>query len=160
MTQNFLQSIIDFLAVFQFDGIEIDWDSPSRGELKTLLRGIYKPLSSRGYYVLVALRPEVQVDEEIEKLSDLLLLKAWRRDERSTTIAQQPAPINYVMQSVKQWINNGVQAKNVVLGIPLFGKSYTLRYSNNTDTGAPAKGVGVEGTYTRRKGTLAYFEVN
>lgn len=46
-----------------------------------------------------------------------------------------------------------------MVGIPFFGRSFTLLYSNETEIGSPIKGPGREGYYTRTPGLLAYFEI-
>lgn len=47
----------------------------------------------------------------------------------------------------------------LVLGIPTYGRSYTLINEDATELGSPADGPGVEGDATREKGYLAYYEV-
>lgn len=51
-------------------------------------------------------------------------------------------------------------AEKLVLGVPLFGRSYTLAPSVLPAPGAPVSGWGDEGQYTQTKGMLAYFEVH
>lgn len=46
-----------------------------------------------------------------------------------------------------------------MLGIPTYGRSYTLFNSESTDLGSPADGPGEQGEATREKGYLAYYEV-
>jgi len=53
-----------------------------------------------------------------------------------------------------------VSADKVVLGIPTYGRSYTLFNEDATELGSPADGPGTEGEATREKGYLAYYEVN
>lgn len=50
-------------------------------------------------------------------------------------------------------------ADKLVLGIPLFGRSYTLAASTLPAPGAAIQGWGDEGQYTQTKGILSYFEV-
>lgn len=52
----------------------------------------------------------------------------------------------------------GAQANKLVMGIPTFGRSFTLA-SSKTDVGAPTSGPGIPGRFTKEKGTLAYYEV-
>lgn len=47
-----------------------------------------------------------------------------------------------------------------MLGIPTYGRSYTLFNPDSTDIGAPADGPGEQGDATREKGYLAYYEVS
>lgn len=60
---------------------------------------------------------------------------------------------------VKYILRHGMAADKLVLGIPLFGRSYTLSETSVTSPGAGISGWGEEGTYTQTKGMLAYFEV-
>lgn len=61
---------------------------------------------------------------------------------------------------VKYILRHGMAADKLVLGIPVFGRSYTLAPSTLPSPGAPVIGWGDEGQYTQTKGLLAYFEVN
>lgn len=61
---------------------------------------------------------------------------------------------------VKYIIRHGMAADKLVLGVPLFGRSYTLAASTLPAPGAPISGWGDEGQYTQSKGLLAYFEVS
>lgn len=61
---------------------------------------------------------------------------------------------------VKYIIRHGMAADKLILGVPLFGRSYTLAASTLPAPGAPKSGWGDEGQYTQSKGLLAFFEVN
>lgn len=52
----------------------------------------------------------------------------------------------------------GAPASKLVMGIPTFGKSFTLA-SSDTRVGAPISGPGLPGRYTKEEGTLAYYEI-
>ena len=57
-------------------------------------------------------------------------------------------------------MKRGAAPEKIVLGIPTYGRSYTLFNADATDLGSPADGPGVEGEATREKGYLAYYEVS
>ena len=61
--------------------------------------------------------------------------------------------------AVNYWINLGAPPEKLVLGIGLYGRSFTLASSSNTGVGASAVGPGSSGTYTGEAGLLAYYEV-
>lgn len=61
--------------------------------------------------------------------------------------------------SVKFYINEGADRNKIVLGIPTYGRSYTLLNEESTEIGAPTDGPGAQGEATREKGYLAYYEV-
>lgn len=54
----------------------------------------------------------------------------------------------------------GASADKLVLGIPTYGRSYTLYNPDANEIGAPADGPGDMGDATRENGYLAYYEVN
>ncbi|XP_011305519.1 mucin-5AC isoform X2 [Fopius arisanus] len=61
--------------------------------------------------------------------------------------------------TISYLLNHDVSSEKVVLGIPTYGRSYTLYNAEATDIGAPADGPGEEGDATREKGYLAYYEI-
>ena len=79
------------------------------------------------------------------------------------------APMNFHSESevayfntnytLNYWIRLGGDPKKVIMGIPLYGQSFTLTNPSDNGLNAPAKGTGNEGPYTRQGGFLAYYEV-
>lgn len=57
-------------------------------------------------------------------------------------------------------LKHHVSPDKLILGIPTYGRSYTLYNQDATAIGSPADGPGEEGDATREKGYLAYYEVN
>lgn len=53
----------------------------------------------------------------------------------------------------------GADPDKLVLGIPTYGRSYTLVNPDSTDIGSPADEPGEKGEFTKEKGYLAYYEV-
>lgn len=157
-TQKFIESIMDFLKEHEFDGVEIDWENKSNAELRVLLRKLYQLLADEGYSLALSIRPEDTVDPEIASMSDLLLFKAWRNSD-NRTFAYHSAPLSFVSNTVNKWISRGVEPRKIILGIPLFGKSFTFKSSDSTSAGSPITGPGLGGMHTNRRGTLAYYEV-
>lgn len=56
-------------------------------------------------------------------------------------------------------LSHEVTPNKLILGIPTYGRSYTLFNDEATEIGAPADGPGEEGDATREKGYLAYYEI-
>jgi chitinase len=54
----------------------------------------------------------------------------------------------------------GAEPSKLVLGIPTYGRSYTLFNPVATEIGSAADGPGEQGDATREKGYLAYYEVS
>lgn len=62
--------------------------------------------------------------------------------------------------TVKHYIKMGAEPSKLVLGIPTYGRSYTLFNPLATEIGSAADGPGEQGDATREKGYLAYYEVS
>uniref|UniRef100_H2ZGQ3 chitinase n=1 Tax=Ciona savignyi TaxID=51511 RepID=H2ZGQ3_CIOSA len=64
-----------------------------------------------------------------------------------------------IEESVNIWLDGGCDPRKLVLGLPTYGRTYTLLDTNNYGYGANATGPGDAGTYTREAGFLAYYEI-
>ncbi len=58
------------------------------------------------------------------------------------------------------WLKNGAPAHKLVLGIPLFARTFRLARVDQNELRSPTIGNGTEGPFTRSAGFLSYFEVN
>jgi chitinase len=65
---------------------------------------------------------------------------------------------NNVEYSVDYWINNGLSANKINLGMPLYGHSWKLS-SQVSVPPAPASGPGTAGPFTGEEGYASYFEI-
>lgn len=165
--ERLAKSILTFVQDHGFDGVEIDWKSSPEhtNHLKILLRAIKQSFLDHRYILAVAQRPEDPVDPEIPSIADLVLLRAWRESPpfRREKLALHPAPLKYVVRLTNKWIDRIPREyrSKIVLGLPIFGQGYTLRFGNLTDVGAPVIGPGADDVYAEQKyGRLAYYEVN
>ncbi|XP_003792386.1 chitotriosidase-1 [Otolemur garnettii] len=61
--------------------------------------------------------------------------------------------------AVQYWLKRGTPADKLILGMPTYGRSFTLASSSDTRVGAPATGPGTPGPFTKEGGFLAYYEV-
>lgn len=61
--------------------------------------------------------------------------------------------------TIQHYLKAGAISDKLVLGIPTYGRSYTLFNPDANDIGAPADGPGEMGDATRENGYLAYYEV-
>ncbi|CAF0922618.1 unnamed protein product [Rotaria sordida] len=57
------------------------------------------------------------------------------------------------------WLKNGAPAHKLVLGIPLFARTFLLARADEHELRSPTIGNGTEGPFTRSVGFLSYFEV-
>ena len=59
---------------------------------------------------------------------------------------------------MRHWLDQGCPHKKLVVGIPTYGRSFTLA-SDAVAVGSPASGPGTEGPFTNEVGFLAYAEI-
>jgi len=60
---------------------------------------------------------------------------------------------------LKQIAAGGEPSTKLILGLPTYGRSFTLASAKNNAVGAPAKGPGSAGRATKQTGFLAYYEI-
>jgi len=61
--------------------------------------------------------------------------------------------------TVRFYLDNGAQRDKLVLGIPTYGRSYTLANPDVHEIGSPATAPGLKGDGTKENGYLAYYEI-
>ena len=66
---------------------------------------------------------------------------------------------NFQDKTVKFYIKQGASRDKLVLGIPTYGRSYTLVNPDAHEIGSPTDGPGEKGPGTKEDGYLAYYEV-
>jgi len=66
-----------------------------------------------------------------------------------------------VMQAfaANYWIHRGATPDKVNIGLPLYGRSFTLRDRSVRGVGAAASDAGRAGRFTQENGYLAFYEV-
>ena len=57
------------------------------------------------------------------------------------------------------WLNQGADRKKLIMGMPMYGQSFSLADNNENGLNAPTYGGGEAGDGTRARGFLSYYEV-
>ena len=61
--------------------------------------------------------------------------------------------------AAQYWVERGAPPSKLVIGVPLYGRTFSLADVNQIDVGSAAPRGGQPGKYTRESGYMAYYEV-
>ncbi|XP_078035246.1 chitinase-3-like protein 1 isoform X1 [Augochlora pura] len=182
---NFVQNVVKFLQQYNFDGFDVDWEYPNqrggqpndRQNFVALLRELRQALDSHGYILSVAVgaaeksASQSYIINQVAQYVHFINLMAYDMNGSWNNWAGLNAPLYpasresgdqaklNVDSSVRYWLSQGAPADKLVLGIPSYGRTFTLANPSNNGIGAPASGPGAAGPYTREAGMLGYNEI-
>ncbi|XP_050540568.1 probable chitinase 10 isoform X2 [Daktulosphaira vitifoliae] len=186
--KKFISSILNFIQKYGFQGLDLDWEYPkcwqtncnqgpdsdkqAFSNLVIELRQAFKPF---GYLLSAAVSPSktvINAGYDVPSLSqylDWIGVMAYDYHGQWDKKTGHIAPIYYhpnddisyfnINYTINYWISKGANSRKIVLGVPLYGQSFTLSDPNNHGLNAPASAGGEAGQFTRSAGFLAYYEI-
>nr|AAA61639.1 venom chitinase [Chelonus sp.] len=183
--EAFAQNVVKFLQQYQFDGFDIDWEYPAqRGgspadvkNMVKLCKALKKAFVQHDYILSAAVAaPETSASKsydiaEMSQYLDFINLMTYDFHgpwDGHTGMHAPPSASSHdsgnelklnVKAAVKYWLQNGVPKEKLVVGVPAYGKSFTLSNPSNKGLGAPVSGAGTAGPYTGENGLLGYNEI-
>lgn len=60
--------------------------------------------------------------------------------------------------TMNYWNEKGADKKKLIMGMPMYGQTFTLNSPTPTGLGTPG-GKGIAGEFTKQEGFTAYYEV-
>nr|XP_016929885.1 acidic mammalian chitinase [Drosophila suzukii] len=83
-------------------------------------------------------------------------LYAAESDSNDATGRQQQLNVDAI---VKYWLQAGAPPEKLIVGVPFYGRTFTLTTAEGNQPGSPHIGRGIAGKYSREPGVLGYNEL-
>nr|ACP18829.1 chitinase 1 [Chrysomela tremula] len=179
--------VLRFIKEWNFDGFDIYWAYPGHGDgsnpridkvtFTYLLQELKETLTPEGYLLTAAvagtpstLNTSYQISA-ISKIVDQLNVLSFDYHGSFDPYVGHVAPLypshldqgtavtTNVATTIQAYLNEGADSTKINLGIPTYGRSFTLSDKSNTSLYAPISGPGLPGPLTAQAGFLGYNEI-
>ncbi|KPJ10961.1 putative chitinase 2 [Papilio machaon] len=182
--KTFIKSLLDFLNTYGFDGIDMHWKFPTqrdgRAEDKancvTLMKEIKEAFTPNRYILAMSLGAQYYVFEaayslpELNNYVDYFIVLAYDYHGAWGGVVNANAPLYglnkddtfSIDKTLRYLIYQGIRPGKVILGLPLFGRTFILEKPDTEviEFGrTPIKSEGFGGPYTKELGFMGYNEI-
>lgn len=130
-----VESIVETVEEYGFDGVELDWEYPqaaSQKDYEALILELDSELEKRDKQLTAALNgawsqtegPEVSkfVSDACLQAFDFINVMSYDMNN------DQHSPFWFANTSIDYWLNRGVEAEKIVLGMPLYARPTFMQY--------------------------------
>ncbi|XP_053671246.1 endochitinase-like [Anopheles nili] len=186
---KFVASVVTFMERYRLDGFEIVWlwpGAPERGgrpqdkdnfyylvdELKQASQRTARPWEVSIQVPIDRARLTVGYQQEwLCQAADYVHLAGYDlrgpwtgQVDVHSILKRRLLDVDYfytfnIADGVESWLSKGCTADQIVLGLPVYARTYTLQHPTNTRPGSKASGPGEMGAITNDPGLWAYFEL-
>ncbi|XP_014472435.1 PREDICTED: chitinase-3-like protein 1 [Dinoponera quadriceps] len=183
--EKFVKNSVEFVKKYNFDGFDFDWEYPNQrggkpedvNNFSILLKMMRAEFDKEGLLLTAAVaaaEPSASLSYNIAEISKHLhfinvmsydLHGSWEKQTGHnaplyprTGETGNDLKLN-VNASIHYWLSQGCPPEKLILGVPFYGRSFTLADKSRTGLGAPTTGPGTAGQFTREGGMLGYNEI-
>lgn len=181
----FANSALAFLRQHNFDGLDLDWEYPGkrggaeedRDNFILLIKDLRAAFANTDLLLTAAIGAAagtIDVAYDVEQMYehlDYVHVMCYdyhgKWDKRTghnaplfsrATESKADQALN-VEHTLRYLLGKGARPEKTVLGVPLYGRAFTLINPNSNLMGAPAKDTSFQGPYTREDGFMGYNEI-
>ena len=130
-----VNSVMGVVSEYDLDGVEIDWEYPtqqSSGNYEKLVLELSSALKARGKHLTAALNGAWSKTEG-PAVSGLVSKKCLDAFQFISVMSydmnnEQHSPFWFANTSIEYWLNRGVPAEKIVLGMPLYARPSWAQY--------------------------------
>ncbi|XP_071653528.1 LOW QUALITY PROTEIN: probable chitinase 10, partial [Temnothorax longispinosus] len=186
--KKFINHAIQFIEKYGFDGLDLDWEYPvcwqancnkgpdsDKESFAVILRELSAEFKPKGLLLSAAVSPNILVIDKgydvptLAKYLDWIAVMAYdyhgQWDKRTGHVAplyHHPDDEFYYLNanySINYWISKGAPPRSIVMGMPLYGHSFSIHNPRaGTGLNSPAS-AGNAGEFTGIAGFLSYYEI-
>lgn len=189
LRSNFVKSATETVLKYGFNGFDVDWEYPNARDsvngrtdidnFTQVLKELKESFSKYGLMLTAAVgaAPSAAANyydiAGISKYLDYVGLMAYDFNGAWDTSTGHNAPLyrgtgdenisdNMLLTvdaSVRYWLDHGCPPEKLLVGMPFYGRTFTLANAAVTSVRAPASGAGPAGPITSQSGMLGYNEI-
>nr|QIJ96699.1 chitinase 2b [Glyphodes pyloalis] len=186
--QNFIQSALKMIQDHGFDGLDVDWEYPNRRDtvngaadidnFTQLLKELREEFDKHDL-LLTAAVSSVEASASlsynvgaISKYLDFINLMTYDMYGSWDPVTGHNAPLHSgegdksadpnslytVDMAINYWLKAGCPPEKLIMGVPFYGRTFSLTNPDVNSVRAPASGAGIAGQYTATNGFIGYNE--